>query len=148
MPRGRRLTTEEDFANVVGSMHSVAVLGAKGADRPHEPATSIPQMLEDRGYAVVRISPSVAAEGRGVASLADLDQRVDVLDVFRRPAAIPDHVAEILAMPEPLRPKVVWLQTGIRHDEATEALLEAGIDVVQDACLGVMASRFGHRPQA
>jgi predicted CoA-binding protein len=148
MPKGRRLTTEDDFRGVVAQMQTVAVLGAKGADRPYEPASSIPQMLEDRGYEVIRISPTLAAEGAGLGSVAELERAVDVLDVFRRPAAIPDHVDEVLAMPEGLRPKVVWLQTGIRHDEATERLLDAGIDVVQDACLGVMASRFGRRPTA
>jgi predicted CoA-binding protein len=65
--------------------------------------------------------------------------------VFRRPAAIPDHVDEILALPAERRPKVVWLQSGIRHDEATARLLEVGIDVVQDACLGVFVSRYGRR---
>jgi len=69
----------------------------------------------------------------------------DLVDVFRRSSNVPRHVDGILELPPERRPKVVWLQSGIRHDEATERLLEAGIDVVSDRCLGVYSSRYGGR---
>jgi predicted CoA-binding protein len=58
--------------------------------------------------------------------------------VFRRPRDIPPHVPDILAA----RPRVVWLQLGIRHDEAAEAFARAGIQVVQDRCLLVEHRRL------
>lgn len=147
MTPGRRRTSDEELAEVVRGMSSIAVLGAKGPDRALEPSSSIPTMLEQRGYEILRISPVLAAEpgSDALESVADLPRQVDVLDVFRRPAAIPGHVDEILALPAELRPKTVWLQSGIRHDEATQRLIDVGIDVVQDACLGVLASRYGRR---
>jgi predicted CoA-binding protein len=69
---------------------------------------------------------------RAVAILADLDG-ADVIDVFRRPQALPAHAAEILALP--WRPQVVWFQLGIRHPGAAEQLARAGIRVVQDRCM-------------
>jgi uncharacterized protein len=55
---------------------------------------------------------------------------VDLLVVFRRPTDIPTHVEDIVAM----KPKAVWFQLGIRHDESARRLADAGIDVVQDRC--------------
>lgn len=66
-------------------------------------------------------------------SLADLDGPVDVVDVFRCGEALPDHLEEILAM-DP-RPRVVWMQQGIRNGEVAQKLTDAGIDVVQDRCM-------------
>jgi hypothetical protein len=59
--------------------------------------------------------------------------------VFRRPRDIPPHVPDILAA----KPRAVWLQLGITHAEAAEALARAGIQVVQDRCLMVEHRRLG-----
>ena len=66
-------------------------------------------------------------------------------DVFRSHCfveRVPDLSLEFLALPADRRPRVVWLQSGIRHDEAAARLTAAGIDVVQDACLGIYGSRY------
>jgi predicted CoA-binding protein len=80
-----------------------------------------------------------------VAALADLQEPFDLVDVFRRPDRIAALADEILALPQERRPKVVWLQSGIRDDASALRLAEAGIEVVQDACLGVVASRYRPR---
>jgi hypothetical protein len=64
---------------------------------------------------------------------------VDLVDVFRRAKDVPPHVDDLLAK----RPRAVWLQLGIRSDEAAERLARAGIDVVQDRCLMVDWRRLG-----
>jgi len=61
-----------------------------------------------------------------------------MVDVFRRPRDIPPHVDDILAA----RPRVVWLQLGIRHEPAAETFARAGIQVVQDRCLLVEHRRL------
>lgn len=144
---GRRLESEEELAEVVRSMRTIAVLGMKGDDRLDESAYSIPAMLQARGYRVLPVNPKIARSLGEPAypDLASVTERYDVLDVFRRIEAIPGHVDELLALPAERRPRVVWLQSGIRHDAATERLLAAGIDVVQDRCLGVYASRYARR---
>jgi predicted CoA-binding protein len=63
---------------------------------------------------------------------------IDMVNVFRRPRDIPPHVGDILAV----KPRVVWLQLGIAHQEAAETLARAGIRVVQDRCLLVEHRRL------
>ncbi|MCL4837687.1 MAG: CoA-binding protein [Thermoanaerobaculia bacterium] len=131
-------------------MRTVAVVGMKGDDRPEESAVAIPAMLQERGYRVIPVNPKLASAlgERAWPDLASVPDRFDHVDVFRRPDAIPGLAGEILALPPERRPEVVWLQSGIRHDEAAARLAAAGIAVVQDRCLGVYASRYAPRPGA
>jgi uncharacterized protein len=64
-----------------------------------------------------------------------------VVDVFRRPELVAGLADEVLVLPPSRRPQVFWMQTGISHDSAAEALAEAGLKVVMDRCLGVYAAR-------
>ena len=64
---------------------------------------------------------------------------VDMVNVFRRPHRVPDHIDDILAK----KPKSVWMQLGIRNDEAAERFARAGISVVQDRCLMVELRQRG-----
>jgi len=71
-------------------------------------------------------------------SLADLPQIPDVVDIFRRHDAIPEVVDEAIAVGA----KVVWFQLGLRHDEAAQQALDAGLRVVQDRCLKIEHARW------
>jgi len=123
------------LARILREARTVAVLGAKA--RPAEPAHYVPAYLTKHGYRVLPVNPTLAGTkilGEPVvATLADLPEPVDVVDVFRRPEYLPGHAAEILALP--WRPAVVWFQLGIRNDAAAERLARAGIRVVQDRCM-------------
>ncbi len=74
-------------------------------------------------------------------SLADLPEVPDIVDVFRRHDAIPGVVNEAIAVGA----KVVWLQLGLRHDEAARRAMDAGLLVVQDRCLKIEHARFSGR---
>jgi predicted CoA-binding protein len=71
--------------------------------------------------------------------ISDVPGDIDMVNVFRRPKDIPQHVDDIIAK----RPRSVWFQLGIRNDEAAEAFARAGIDVVQDRCLMVELGQIG-----
>jgi predicted CoA-binding protein len=118
---------------VLRSAKTVAVLGMKGDDQPDSPAHGVPMYLKAHGYTVIPVNPALAAKGYpgAVASLADLKEAPDVVQVFRRPEAVAAHVDELIA----LHPGTVWLQLGIRNDEAAKNLEAAGIRVVQDRCM-------------
>jgi predicted CoA-binding protein len=135
---------EATLAAIVRAMRTVAVVGIKDESRPEAPAYGIPALLAAQGRDVIGINPTLArALGRPtLPAVAALEQAVDVLDVFRRSDAIPELTDQILALPAERRPRVVWLQTGIRHDESAERLAAAGMQVVQDRCLGVYAKRY------
>ena len=74
-------------------------------------------------------------------SLADLPEVPDIVDVFRRPSALPGVVDDAIAVGA----KVVWFQLGLRHDEAARTAMDAGLEVVQDRCLKIEHARFSGR---
>ena len=129
------VSDDTGLERILRTARTVAVLGAKpGVDQP---AFYVPAYLAARGYRIFPVNPTLA--GRSlfghpvVATLADLSEPVDVIDVFRRPEFLPGHAREILSLP--WRPSVAWFQLGIRHDGAAETLARAGILVVQDRCM-------------
>lgn len=74
-------------------------------------------------------------------TLADLPEVPDIVDVFRRHDAIPEVVDQAIEVGA----KVVWLQLGLRHDEAAQKAVDAGLLVVQDRCLKIEHARFSGR---
>ena len=148
MPSALVVESEEELAEIVRSMRTVAVVGIKDGADPDAPAYAIPKLLHDRGVRIVPINPkfeSIFGE-RALPGVASLPDRPDVLDVFRRADAIGPLADEVLALPPERRPPVFWMQTGIRNEAAAERLAAAGIRVVMDRCLGVYTARY--RPHA
>lgn len=122
---------------------TVAVLGIHR--EPEKAAFYVPEYLHDEGYKVIGVNPQFAEEeilGAKVhAKLSEIAEPVDLVDVFRKAESIPEHVDDILAM-QP-RPKVVWFQLGIKHEEAAKKLEDAGILVVQNRCTLADHQRLG-----
>jgi len=114
----------------------IAVLGIK--TEPHQPAYYVPAYCQRVGLEVVPVPvyyPDVTEIlGQPVyRTVSAIPGPVDMVNVFRRPRDIPAHLEDILAK----KPRFVWFQLGIRHDEAARTLADAGIEVVQDRCLMV-----------
>ena len=134
---------EAGIAALVRRSKRVAVLGIKTEEQAGQPAFYVPKYLHDVGVEVVPV-PVYYPEAKTILgkqvyrTLADVPGEIDLLDVFRRPQDIPQHLDDILRA----RPKAVWFQLGITHDEVAKKLVEAGIDVVQDRCLLVEHRRF------
>ncbi len=134
---------ELGVAAVVRQAKRIAVLGIKPESHAGQPAFYVPQYLAACGLEVIPV-PTYFPEvqeilGRKVyRRLIDVPGAIDLVDVFRRPQDIAGHLDDLLAA----KPKVVWMQLGIRNDEIAMALVEAGIDVVMDRCLMVDHRRF------
>jgi predicted CoA-binding protein len=145
---GAVLEDEDAIVAIARDMRVVAVVGIKDGSDPDQPAYTIPALLADSGVRIIGINPRLREElGPGTLdSVAELPADVDVVDVFRRAEAIPALADQLLALPAERRPAAVWLQTGIRHDEAARRLAAGGYRVVQDRCLGVY-SRRARRPR-
>jgi len=145
---GRKIEDEAGLAAIVRSMRAIAVVGMKDEAQGDQPAFEIPRMLQGKGLRVIPVNPKLKSALGVVAhpDLASVGEPFDLVDVFRRVEVIPALAEEILALPAERRPRVVWLQSGIRHEGAADRLAAAGIDVVQDRCLGVYASRYYGRP--
>ncbi len=136
--KGKILTTPNEIKGLLDEVKTIAVIGIKPDDHSGQPAYYVPKYMKDAGYTIIPV-PVYYPEVKQIMgldvyrSLAEIPGEVDLVNVFRRPADIPQHVDDIIAK----RPKGVWFQLGIRNDEAAEAIAAAGIDVVQDACLMV-----------
>jgi predicted CoA-binding protein len=118
---------------ILRDARSIAVLGMKDPSESMEPAAQIPDYLRQQGYRIIPVNPELVEAGYpdAVATLGELPEPPDVVEVFRNPEAVGEHAAELLA----LNPKAVWLQLGIRNDAVAERLRAAKIEVVQDACM-------------
>lgn len=143
--------TDPELRELLARTRTIAVLGAH--TDPNKPACYVPDYLHGVGYTVFAVNPVFAGHlmwgSPCVARLPDLlprlggqPGRLDMVDVFRRPEFLMDHVPEILAV----RPKVVWLQLGIRHAEFARVLGEAGVEVIEDRCTLAEHRRLGLGP--
>ncbi len=137
------ITGSEGIADLIRSTRSIAVLGIKPESHADQAAHYVPAHMLAAGYDVIPVPvyyPDVTEIfGRRVfRKLTDIGRPIDMVNVFRRPADIPQHVDEIIAV----KPKSVWFQLGIRNDDAARKLAEAGIKVVQDRCLMVEEGRL------
>ena len=124
------------IARVLRDTKRIAVLGIKV--EPSQPAYYVPAYAKRAGLEIVPVPvyyPEVTEilGQRVYRKVADVPGDVDMVNVFRRSKDVPPHVDDIIAK----HPKSVWMQLGIRNDEAAERLARAGIDVVQDRCLMV-----------
>jgi len=132
------LTSAADIRALLERTRRVAVLGIKTESQADQPAFYVPAYAKNAGLEIVPVPvyyPDVGTIlGEPVyRTLAAIPGPIDLVDVFRRPADLDAHKADILAK----MPRAVWLQSGIRDDAFANALSKAGIDVVQDRCLMV-----------
>jgi uncharacterized protein len=124
--------------DLLAATKSIAVLGIKTEAQSFQPAFYVPKYLQSAGFQIVPVPvyyPEVTQIlGQQVyRSLKEIPFLVDLVNVFRRSEDVEPHLEDILAC----RPKGVWMQSGIRHEQVAETLAKAGIKVVQDRCLMV-----------
>ena len=128
---------------VIRDTKSIAVLGIKPESHGDQAAHYVPAHMQAAGYEIIPVPvyyPDVTTIlGKPVfRKLAEIGRPVDMINVFRRPNDIDQHIDDILAA----KPKSVWFQLGIRNDAAAQRFAEAGIKVVQDRCLMVEEGRL------
>ncbi len=135
--------TDTRLREILTTSPTIAVLGVH--HEPEKAAFYVPEYLHDEGYRIIGVNPRFTEQtlfGERVrATLAEIGEAVDIVDVFRRGEVIPAHVEDILAMKP--RPKVVWFQLGIKHDDAAKILEASGITVIQNRCTLADHQRLG-----
>ena len=140
--REHLIDSPSKIQQILENTKRIAVLGMK--PDASQPAYYVPEYAAQAGYDVVPVPvyyPDLTEiMGKPVyRKLGDIPGSIDLVDVFRRPKDIPQHVDDIIAK----KPKTVFFQLGIRNEEAAEKLAKAGIDVIQDHCLLVELRRIG-----
>ncbi|WP_227354380.1 CoA-binding protein [Haladaptatus salinisoli] len=132
------LERDDELRDVL-ELDTVAVVGCSST--PGKDAHEIPKYLREHGYDVIPVNP-FADEifGReAYDSLGDVDEDVDIVDVFRPSEEVPEIVDAVLDRDDV---DAVWLQLGIRDDEAAGRAEAAGKRVVQDRCMKVEHQRL------
>jgi len=142
--RSHLLESGDQIRDLLNRIKRIAVLGIKTEAQSFQPAYYVPEYVQSEGYEIIPV-PVYYPEATAILGaqvyrrVADIPGDVDLVNVFRRSHDVPPHLDDILAK----KPKAVWMQSGIRHDEVAERLARAGIDVVQDRCLMVEVRRVG-----
>ncbi len=132
------LPSEAAIATLLREAKTIAVVGL--SSKPERSSYGVAQYLQKHGYRVIPVNPTeteVLGE-KSYASLNDVPEHVDIVDVFRRSEFVPeiaDQAIEIGA-------RALWLQMGVIHEEAAEKARAAGLTVVMNQCIAVDHSLF------
>jgi predicted CoA-binding protein len=123
---------------VLASAKTIAVVGA--SRDPRKAGGSVPEGLQRRGFRIIPINPfadELFGE-RVYRTLADVPEKVDLVDVFRPAADAPDIARQAVA----IGAKALWLQEDIRSEEARRIAEAGGLEYVEDECTAVIASLY------
>ena len=118
---------------------TVAVVGL--SDRTDRPSHRVAEYLQSVGYRVIPVNPMLEGAVLGeqpYASLEDVPERVDIVDIFRRSEDVPPVVEAAIRKGAP----AVWMQLGIAHHEAAALARAAGLNVVMDHCMAIEHRRL------
>ena len=110
---------------------TVAIVGL--SHKENRDSYRVAAYLQEHGYTIVPVNPAreeILGE-KCYKSVSDIPFKVDVVDVFRKPSALPELAEQIAAV----KPGAVWFQVGIVNEKASKIIREAGIDFVQNLCM-------------
>jgi predicted CoA-binding protein len=121
-------------------LKNIAVVGL--SKNEEKPSHQVSKYLIEHGYNIIPVNPTVTEVlgKRAYPSIADIPERIDVVDVFRKPEDIPAVVDDVLRKKDGI--KVFWMQLGIYNEEAERKAKENGIDVVYNRCMMVEHQRL------
>lgn len=131
-------TTSFDRLRILQHAKTIAMVGLSG--NPFRPSHFAAIYMLAEGYTVIPVNPreKVILGQKSYASLRDVPVPVDIVDIFRDPAAVPPIVEDAIA----IRANVVWMQLGVINEAAAARAREAGLEVVMDACVKIEHARF------
>jgi predicted CoA-binding protein len=138
MKPGKIITEDSDIKEILEKTKTIAILGL--SPKPERESNKVAIYLKGQGYRIIPVRPGQKEIlGQSVfATLDDIKENVDIVDVFRNPEQILPHAQEAMRM----QPKVFWMQLGIENQEAASLLVKAGIDVVMNKCIKIEHDRL------
>jgi uncharacterized protein len=131
--RGRQMNAvnQVDMKELFASVRTIAVVGL--SDDPLRPSYGVSAYLQKAGYRIIPVNPSVAEilGEKSYATLLDIPEKVDVVDIFRKSDAVGPIADDAVA----IGAKYLWLQEGVINPVAAEKAAQAGVRVVMDKCM-------------
>ena len=130
--------TSLDRLRILERYRRIAMVGL--SSNPFRPSHFAAIYLLSEGYDVTPVNPreSEVLGRKCYPSLADVPDPIEVVDIFREPAAVPEIVEQAITR----QAKVVWMQLGVIHEQAAERARDAGLEVVMDRCMKIEHARF------
>ena len=141
--------SDQDLIAIIDRANTIAIVGA--SNNPVKPSLFVATYFASRGKRIIPINPQKAGEKLlGETILADLsdipaDTNVDMIDIFRRSEFVPAIVDQAIELFVPGL-QTIWMQYGVRHEEAAAKARAAGLNVVQDKCPKVEHMRLSGAP--
>jgi len=123
--------TTDEIGDLLKKSRTIAVVGL--SDSPLRPSYGVSAYMQGHGYHIIPVNPAIKGSlgEKSVPTLADVQGKIDIVDVFRRSEFVPEIVDEAIRLKVP----AIWLQEGVIHEEAAEKARKAGILVVMDKCI-------------
>jgi uncharacterized protein len=133
-------TKTDKIGELLKNARTIAVVGL--SDSPLRASHGVAAYMQSQGYRIIPVNPTIrdALGEPAYASLLDVQEPIDVVNIFRRPEFVPDVVEQAIQ----LQVRAIWMQEGVIHEPAAEKARQAGIFVVMDHCiLKEHRARFG-----
>jgi predicted CoA-binding protein len=124
-------TEPERIAELLKQSKTIAVVGL--SDNPLRPSFGVSSYMQSQGYRIIPVNPTVTESlgEKAYPTLLDVPEKIDIVNIFRRPEAVPEIVDEAIQLNVP----AIWMQEGVVHEQAAEKARKAGISVVMDLCI-------------
>ncbi|HZD33433.1 MAG TPA: CoA-binding protein [Candidatus Angelobacter sp.] len=125
------VTDAEQIGELLKSARTIAVVGL--SDNPMRTSYGVSAYMQSQGYRVIPVNPEIkkALGEKAYASLLDVAEKIDIVNVFRRSEFVPEVVEEAMRIKAP----AIWMQEGVEHKAAARKARAAGIFVVMDRCI-------------
>mgnify|MGYP001333904829 FL=1 len=125
--------SNETIGNILKEAKTIAVVGL--SDNPERTSYQVSKAMQDSGYRIIPVNPKVdeVLGEKAYPSLLDIDEKIDIINVFRRSEFLPDIAKEAIQTDS----KVFWAQQGVMNEEAYEILKENDFTVIMDVCIKV-----------
>ncbi|MGH9580973.1 MAG: CoA-binding protein [Terriglobales bacterium] len=124
-------TGQDEIYDLLKQAKVIAVVGLSSS--PLRPSYGVAAFLQTVGYRVIPVNPNIrgALGEKAYASLAEVPERIDIVDIFRRPEFVPEVVDQAIALKVP----AIWMQEDVVHEAAAAKARKAGIFVIMDRCI-------------
>jgi predicted CoA-binding protein len=124
-------SASDEIGQLLQRSRTIAVVGL--SDNPLRPSYGVSAYMQTQGYRIIPVNPAIkgALGEKAVPSLSGIKEKIDIVDVFRRPEHVPEIVDEAIRLGVP----AIWMQEDVIHEAAAEKARKAGIFVVMDLCI-------------
>jgi predicted CoA-binding protein len=121
----------DPIANILRQSRTIAVVGLSNS--PLRPSHGVSAYMQSHGYRIIPVNPQIKGSlgEKAYPSLLDVPEKIDIVNVFRRP----EFVAEVVDQAIQLKVPAVWMQEGVFHESAAKKARDAGITVIMDRCI-------------